>query len=333
MKALLSHQAGGPETLVLSDVAEPTPGPGQVRIAVKACSINFPDTLIIRDLYQFKPQRPFAPGGEVAGVIDAVGEGVDDFAPGDRVLAMTLSGGIAEKVLAPATKTFVLPDAMDFETASAFVFTYGTTIHALKDRGRLASGDTLLVLGAAGGTGLSAVELGKAMGARVVAAVSSEEKAEVARQAGADAVVIYPQAPLSKDQSKALADAFKSACGGEGANVVYDAVGGDYSEPAVRATAWEGRFLVIGFPAGIARLPLNLALLKSCDICGVFWGAFTERDPQAFRDQVAELFALHADGKIGPRIGAVLPMERGGDAIALLADRKAVGKVVVRIGD
>ncbi len=333
MKALLTRDPGGPETLELAEVAEPSPGPGQVRIAVKVCSINFPDTLIIRDLYQFKPQRPFAPGGEVAGVIDAVGEGVEGFQPGDRVLAMTLSGGLAEKVIAPVSKTFSIPDAMDFETASAFVFTYGTTIHALKDRGHLAAGDTLLVLGAAGGTGLSAVELGKAWGARVVAAVSSEEKARVAREAGADEVVIYPQAPLNKDQSKALAEAFKAACGPNGANVVYDAVGGDYSEPAVRATAWEGRFLVIGFPAGIARLPLNLALLKSCDICGVFWGAFVEREPERFRSEVAELFALQLEGKIGPRIGTILPLERGGDAIALLADRKAVGKVVVRIGD
>lgn len=333
MKALLSREPGGPESLELVEVADPVPGPGQVLVAVHACAINFPDTLIIRDLYQFRPQRPFAPGGEVAGVVEAVGEGVSHVKPGDRVLALITSGGLAEKALAPATATFAIPDAMDFETASAFLFTYGTTIHALKDRGHIKAGDTLLVLGAAGGTGLSAVELGKAYGAHVVAAVSSEEKAAVVREAGADDVVTYPHAPLSKDQSKALAEAFKAACGPNGANIVYDAVGGDYSEPAVRATAWEGRFLVIGFPAGIAKLPLNLTLLKACDVCGVFWGAFTMREPARFHAEVQELFDLHAAGRIAPRISATLPLERGGDAIALLADRKAVGKVVVRIRD
>ena len=333
MKALLSRAPGGPETLELAEIADPVPGPGQVLIATRAAAINFPDTLMIRDLYQFKPARPFAPGGEVAGVVESVGAGVTRVSPGDRVLALTMHGGLAEKVLAPESKTFAIPDNVDFETASAFLFTYGTTIHALKDRGHIRPGDTLLVLGAAGGTGLSAVELGKAYGARVVAAVSSEEKAAVVRAAGADAVVIYPQAPLDKDQSKALAAAFKTACGPNGANVVYDAVGGDYSEPALRATAWEGRFLVIGFPAGIAKLPLNLMLLKSCDVCGVFWGAFTERDPQRFEAEVAELLDLLTQGKIGPRISQTLPLERGGEAIALLTDRKATGKIVVRIGD
>ena len=333
MKALLSLAPGGPESLVLCDVPDPVPGPGQVLIAARAASINFPETLIIRDLYQFKPARPFAPGGEVSGVVEAVGAGVTRVKPGDRVAALTLYGGLAEKVLAPAGKCFIIPDEMAFDDASALLLTYGTTIHALRDRARIKPGDTLLVLGAAGGTGISAIELGKAFGARVVAAVSSEEKAALVREVGADEVVIYPHAPLEKDQSRALADAFKKACGGDGANIVYDAVGGDYSEPALRATAWEGRFLVVGFPAGIARLPLNLPLLKSCDICGVFWGGFMERDPTRFEAQVAELFALFKAGKISPRIGTILPLERGGDAIALLADRKAMGKVVVRIGD
>ncbi len=333
MKALLSIAAGGPETLVLSDVLDPVPGPGQVLIGTRAASINFPDTLMIRDLYQFKPQRPFAPGGEVSGVVEAVGTGVTRVKPGDRMAALTMHGGLAEKVLAAEGKCFAIPDSASFETASALLFTYGTTIHALKDRAHIMAGDTLLVLGAAGGTGLSAVELGKAYGARVVAGVSSEEKAAVAREAGADEVVIYPHAPLDKDQSRALAEAFKKACGRDGANIVYDAVGGDYSEPALRATAWEGRFLVVGFPAGIARLPLNLPLLKSCDICGVFWGGYVAREPARFEAQVAELFALLEAGKIAPRIGSVLPLERGGDAIALLADRKAMGKVVVLIGD
>ena len=333
MKALLSIEPGGPETLILSEVPDPVPGPGQVLIATRAASINFPDTLMIRDLYQFKPQRPFAPGGEVAGVVEAVGDGVTRVQPGDRVAALTMHGGLGEKVLAAQNKCFAIPDGLGFEAAATVLFTYGTTIHALKDRAHIKPGDTLLVLGAAGGTGISAIELGKAFGARVVAAVSSAEKAALVREAGADEVVIYPHAPLGKDQSRALAEAFKKACGVDGANIVYDAVGGDYSEPALRATAWEGRFLVVGFPAGIARLPLNLPLLKSCDICGVFWGAFIERDPAKFEAQVAELFALLEGGKIKPRIGSVLPLERGGDAIALLADRKALGKVVVRIGD
>jgi NADPH:quinone reductase-like Zn-dependent oxidoreductase len=207
--------------------------------------------------------------------------------------------------------------------------TYGTNIHGLKDRGRLKAGETLLVLGAAGGVGLAAVELGKAFGARVVAAVSSEEKAQAAREAGADDVVVYPQAPFDKDQSKALANAFKQACGPDGADVIYDVVGGDYSEPALRAIAWEGRFCVVGFPAGIARMPLNLTLLKSCDICGVFWGAFVARFPEKNAAHVAELFELLAAGKINPRVSQTFPLERGGDAIQLLEDRKAVGKVVV----
>jgi NADPH:quinone reductase-like Zn-dependent oxidoreductase len=207
--------------------------------------------------------------------------------------------------------------------------TYGTTIHGLKDRGHIKAGDTLLILGAAGGVGISGIELGKAYGARVIAAVSNEEKAAAAREAGADDVVIYGRPPFDKDESKALAEAFKAACGPNGADIVYDIVGGDYSEPAVRAIAWEGRFLVVGFPAGIARLPLNLTLLKSCDVCGVFWGAFVAREPERNAANVAELFALLKEGRINPRISARLPLERGGEAIAMLADRKAVGKVVV----
>jgi NADPH:quinone reductase-like Zn-dependent oxidoreductase len=333
MKALLSREAGGPETLELAEILDPVAGPGQVLIANRACSINFPDTLIIRDLYQFKPLRPFAPGSEVSGTVLAVGDGVTHVKPGDRVIALTLSGGLAEMVVAPAAKTFLLPENVDFLSGASLLLTYGTSIHALKDRARIKAGDTLLILGASGGTGISAIELGKAYGARVVAAVSSEEKAAVARRAGADDVVIYPHAPLSKEQSKGLAEAFKKACGPAGANIVYDAVGGDYSEPALRATAWEGRFLVIGFPAGIARLPLNLTLLKACDVCGVFWGAFTDREPERFDAEIAELFELHAQGRIAPLVSQVLPLERGGEAIALLADRKSVGKIVVRIGD
>jgi len=329
MKALRTHAVGGPETLTLDDLPDPVAGPGQVVVAVKVCAINFPDTLMIRDMYQFKPQRPYSPGGEFAGVIESVGEGVTGWAPGDRVIGMCGNGGLAQKVALEAHRLFPLPDAVSFETGASLLMTYGTTIHGLKDRGHIKAGDTLLILGAAGGVGISGIELGKAWGARVIAAVSSEEKAAAAREAGADDVVIYGRPPFDKDQSKALAEAFKAACGPNGADIVYDIVGGEYSEPAVRAIAWEGRFLVVGFPAGIARLPLNLTLLKSCDVCGVFWGAFVAREPERNAANVAELFALLKEGRINPRVSARFPLERGGEAIAMLADRKAVGKVVV----
>jgi NADPH:quinone reductase-like Zn-dependent oxidoreductase len=329
MKAIRTHQTGGPETLTLDEVETPTPGKGEVLVAVKACAINYPDGLIIRDLYQFKPQRPFSPGGEISGVIEAVGEGVEGFAVGDKVLAGIGNGGLAEKVVVPAGRMFKVPDGVPFEKAASLLMTYGTTIHGLKDRGHIKPGDTVLILGAAGGVGLSAIELAKAFGARVVAAVSSEAKGEVARNAGADEVVIYPRDEMDKDASKALAEAFKQACGPNGANIVYDIVGGQYSEPALRAIAWEGRFLVVGFPAGIARMPLNLTLLKSCDICGVFWGAFTARDPQGFHAQVNELFDLMHEGKIDPLVSETFPLARAGDAIAKLEAREAVGKLVV----
>ena len=329
MKALRTHAVGGPDTLTLDEVDVPAPGKGEVLVDVKACAINFPDTLMIRDLYQFKPERPYAPGGEIAGVVEAVGEGVDGFKVGDKVMAGIGNGGLAEKVVVPAGRMFPVPDGVPFEKAASLLMTYGTTIHGLKDRGHIKQGDTVLVLGAAGGVGLSAVELAKAYGARVVAAVSSEEKGEVARKAGADAVVIYPKGEMDKDASKALANAFKTACGPEGANIVYDIVGGQYSEPALRAIAWEGKFLVVGFPAGIAKMPLNLTLLKSCDSAGVFWGGFTAREPVKFRQQVEELFELMKAGKIDPLVSETFPLERGGDAIAKLESRQAVGKLVV----
>ncbi|QFT78586.1 NADPH:quinone oxidoreductase family protein [Erythrobacter sp. THAF29] len=329
MKALRSHAVGGPETLTLDEVETPTPGKGEVLVAVKACAINYPDTLIIRDLYQFKPERPFAPGGELAGVIEAVGEGVEGYKVGDRVMAGIGNGGLAEKVIVPAGRMFPIPDGVPFEKAASLLMTYGTTIHGLKDRGHIKEGDTVLVLGAAGGVGLSAVELAKAFGARVVAAVSSEAKGEVAKKAGADEVVIYPKEEMDKAASKELANAFKAACGPGGANIVYDIVGGQYSEPALRSIAWEGRFLVVGFPAGIAKMPLNLTLLKSCDICGVFWGAFTAREPVKFRQQVEELFDLMKAGKIDPLVSETFPLERAGEAIAKLENREAVGKLVV----
>ena len=332
MKALRTHAIGGPETLSLDEVETPQPGPGQVRIKVKACAVNFPDVLMIQDLYQFKPQRPYSPGGELSGIIDAVGEGVTQWQVGDRVIAMMGNGGMAQEVLAPAEKLFPLPEGVSFETGASLLMTYGTNMHGLLDRGHLKAGDTLLVLGAAGGVGLAAVELGKAYGAKVVAAVSSEEKAAAAREHGADETVIYPRGNLDKDQSKALAEAFKAACGPEGANVIYDIIGGDYSEPALRSIAWEGRFCVVGFTAGIPRMPLNLTLLKSCDVCGVFWGAFAARDPKANAVHIAKLFDLLKEGRINPRVSATFPLERGGEAIAMLGARAAIGKVVVTMG-
>jgi NADPH:quinone reductase len=331
MKALLSNTAGGPETLHIGELADPLPSAGQIVVAVKACSINYPDVLIIQDLYQFKPVRPFAPGGEVAGIVEAVGEGVSGFAVGDKVIALCGNGGLAEKVAVLAFNCFKMPEEMPFEDGASLLMTYGTSAHALKDRAHIKSGDNVLVLGGAGGIGISAIELAKVYGGRVVAAVSSEAKAEIARAAGADDVIVYPRQPFDKDQSKAVAEMFKAKAGSEGYNIIYDTVGGDYSEAAIRSIAWEGRFLVVGFPAGIAKLPLNLTLLKSCDVCGVFWGAFAARDPKRNHANISELFDLYAAGKIKPRISATYPLERGGEAIAMLGDRQATGKLVVTI--
>ncbi len=332
MKALLSRQPGGPETLELSEIADPKAGPGQLLVRVKACGVNYPDVLIIEDKYQFKPPRPFAPGGEIAGIVEAVGEGVSDWKEGDRLIAMIGHGGMAEKVVVSSDRALPLPEERSFEEGSALILTYATSIHALVDRGRLKEGETLLVLGAAGGVGLAAVELGKAFGARVVAAVSSEEMAQAAREAGADDVVIYPRGSLDKNASKALSQRFKDAVGPDGANVIYDPVGGDYTEPALRSIAWEGRFLVVGFPAGIPKLPLNLTLLKSCDVRGVFWGAFAAREPKRNAEHMRTLFRLWDDGRIAPKISATWPLQRGGEAIAHMAARKAVGKLVVKVG-
>jgi NADPH:quinone reductase len=329
MKALLSNSPGGPETLELTDLPDPVAGAGQLLVRVKACAINYPDVLIIEDKYQFKPPRPFAPGGEIAGIVEAVGEGVTGWSPGDRLIAMIGHGGLAEKVVVSAAMAVPLPEGRSFEEGSALILTYATTIHALLDRGKLQVGETLLVLGAAGGVGLAAVELGKAFGARVIAAVSSEEKAAAARAAGADATLIYGRAPFDKDQAKALANQFKEAVGPDGAQLIYDPVGGDYAEPALRAIGWEGRYLVIGFPAGIPRLPLNLTLLKSCDIRGVFWGAFAARDPRANARHLQTLFKLWQEGKIAPKVTRTWPLAEGGQAIAHMAARQAVGKLVV----
>ena len=333
MKAMLSTAPGGPATLVLSELPAPLPGAGEVRIRVRACGVNYPDTLIIEDKYQFRPARPFAPGGEVAGEIDQLGAGVSGLKVGDRVIAMLGHGGMAEQVVTKASKVFAMPSGMPFDEAATFILTYGTSYHALKQRGGLQAGQSLLVLGAAGGVGLAAVELGKAMGARVIAAVSSAEKLALAIAHGADAGVVYPTGPFDKDGTKALAALFKDACGAAGADVIYDAVGGDYAEASLRAIAWEGRFLVVGFPAGIPRIPLNLALLKNCAIVGIFWGAWTERDVAASEQNNRELVALYQQGQIKPHVSGHYPLARAGDAIADLAARKALGKLVVMIDD
>ena len=332
MRALLSTAPGGPETLELTALPDPAPAKGQVLVAVKACAINYPDVLIIEDKYQFKPQRPFAPGGEIAGVIEALGEGVTDWQVGDRVMGVIGHGGLASRIAVEPQRLYRLPEERSFAEGAALILTYATTIHALLDRGRLAEGQSLLVLGAAGGVGLAAIELGKAYGARVVAAVSSEEKAAAAKAAGADETIIYGRAPFDKDQSKALAEQFKAAGGRGGFDVIYDPVGGDYAEPALRAIAWEGRYLVVGFPAGIPKLPLNLTLLKSCDVCGVFWGAFAARDPQANAAHVETLFRLWQEGRIAPRVTRTFAFEQGGEAIATMAARAAIGKLVVEVG-
>lgn len=329
MKAMLSKQVGGPETLVLEDLPDPTPAPGEVVLAVKACGVNYPDLLIIEDRYQFKPKRPFSPGGEVAGIVEAVGSGVKDLKVGDRVIGSCGWGGMAEKIAIEAGHCIPIPSSMPLDEAAALILTYGTSIHAIKDRAKLQSGETMLVLGAAGGVGISAVELGKAMGARVIAAASSEEKVALAKKHGADEGVVYPSGPFDKAGSRALADLFKKACGEKGADVIYDPVGGDYSEASLRAIAWEGRFLVVGFPAGIPRLPLNLTLLKSCQVVGVFWGAFAKRNPEANAANVRELMQYYETGAIKPLVSERYPLARAADAITKLGARQAMGKIVV----
>ena len=331
MRALLSYVIGGPQTLRLDEIADPVAGPGELLVRVHAAAINYPDVLIIEDKYQMRPPRPFAPGSEIAGEVEAVGEGIENWRIGDRLIAVPGFGGLAEKIVVPANRAFRLPASRSFAEGSALLMTYGTSIYALYDRGKLEAGQTLLVLGAAGGVGLAAVELGKAKGARVIAAVSSEEKATAAREAGADATMIYPSGPFDRDGQKALAQQFKAAVGPTGADVIYDPVGGDYAEPALRSIAWEGRYLVVGFPAGIPKLPLNLTLLKSCDVCGVLWGGFAARDPKANAAHVATLFRLWDEGKIRPRISATYPLEQAGDAIAAMAARRAIGKLVVEL--
>ena len=330
MKALLSKQPGPPETLELCDLPDPVPAAGEVLIAIKAAGVNFPDALIIEDRYQFKPPRPFAPGAEVAGVIERVGNGVEQFSAGDRVVASASCGGYAQKIAVRGEHCWRIPDAMPFDEAAGFVLTYATSYYALKDRAALKSGETLLVLGAAGGVGAAAIQLGKAFGARVIGAVSSSDKAQFAKRCGADDTLVYPRGSLSKEQSRALSADFKRVCGG-GADVAYDAVGGDYCEPALRAMNYQGRYLVIGFPAGIPAPPLNLTLLKNCSIVGVFWGAFAAREPDRHSKNMDELFDLYARGKIRPQISATYALADGGKAIRALLERRATGKLVIAV--
>lgn len=331
MKAVLSKVAGGPAALVLEDIADPEPSSGQIVVHVKASGVNYPDTLIIEDRYQVKPARPFSPGGEFSGIVESIGDGVTTHSVGDRVMGFSTWGSMAQKIAVAANHCVSIPDSMPFDEAAAFILTYGTSYYALRERGALAAGETLLVLGAAGGVGLAAVELGKAMGARVVAAVSTEEKAKLAREHGADDATIYPSAPFSPAVRKKVVQIFKEACGPEGANVICDAVGGDYSEAALRAIAWEGRFLVVGFPAGIPQIPLNLPLLKSCQIVGVFWGEWLDRNIGQFAKMATELLGWYQSGKLRPHISARFALKDAGEAISHLAARKALGKVIVNI--
>lgn len=329
MKAVLCKQYGPPESLVLEDVPSPKPGDGQVVISVKAAGVNFPDTLMIENKYQFRPPLPFSPGGEVAGIVKEVGPGVTNVKVGDRVIGSTGFGGFAEEALALAARCTPFPANMDFVEASAFMMTYGTSHHAMKDRAKLKAGETVLVLGAAGGVGISAVEISKVMGARVIAAASSQEKVDFCMARGADAGIVYPQGPLDKEAKKKLSEDFKNAIGGDGANVIYDGVGGDYAEPALRSIAWEGRYLVIGFPAGIPSIPLNLTLLKGCQIVGVFWGAFTAREPKRDQENRAELLRWVEEGTLKPHVSKTYPLARAADALKDIAARKVKGKVVV----
>jgi NADPH2:quinone reductase len=324
MKAVLCKAYGPPETLVFEEIATPVAGPGEAVVSVKAASVNFPDVLIIENKYQVKPPLPFSPGSELAGVVAAVGDGVATFRPGDRVMAITGYGAFAQAVKTDAQRLLPIPPTMDFPTAAAFGLTYATSEHALVDRGALKSGETLLVLGAAGGVGLAAIEIGKILGARVIACASTDEKLAVCRQHGADETINYA--------TEDLRERIKILTGGNGADVVYDPVGGSYTELALRSIAWRGRLLVVGFAAGeIPRIPLNLTLLKGCSIVGVFWGDFTRREPQHFAEAMSRLGEWYAEGRLKPHISATFPLDRAADALALMAARKVTGKVVLAV--
>jgi NADPH2:quinone reductase len=322
VKAVLCRAYGPPESLVVADVPPPTAGPGEVVVSVKAASLNFPDLLIIQDKYQFKPPLPFSPGSELAGVVKSVGDGVTRVKPGERVMAFTTYGAFAEEVRTEAHRLLPIPPGMDFATASAFVLTYGTSDFALRDRGALQAGETLLVLGAAGGVGIAAIEVGKAVGARVIACASTAEKLSVCRAHGADDTINYARENLRAR--------IKDLTGGNGVDVVYDPVGGSYTELALRSIAWRGRLLVVGFAAGeIPKIPLNLALLKGCAITGVFWGEYARREPERVGESIRQLTRWFGEGRIRPHISATFPLERAPEALALMAARQITGKVVL----
>jgi NADPH:quinone reductase len=315
---------GPPESLVVADVPPPEAGQGEVILSTRAASLDFPDLLIIQNRYQFKPPLPFSPGSEAAGIVSAIGKGVDTVKPGDRVMAFTTYGAFAEQVKTEARRVFPIPRGMDDMTASAFMLTYGTSDHALRDRGALVREETLLVLGAAGGVGIAAIEIGKAVGARVIACASSPEKLAVCRAHGADEVIDYAREDLRAR--------IRDLTSGQGVDVVYDPVGGPYTEPALRSLAWRGRLLVVGFAAGeIPKIPLNLPLLKGCAIVGVFWGDFARREPARLAESVAQLTRWFGEGRLRPHISATFPLERAAEALALLAARRVAGKIVLTI--
>jgi NADPH:quinone reductase len=322
MKAILCTHFGGPDALEFKDVPDPTPASGEVVVVVKSAALNFFDTLIIAGKYQFKPPFPFSPASEFAGVVESVGAGVSGFKPGDRVLGYGGHGAAREKVAIASARVVPIPDSLDFDRAAGLTVIYGTTLHALKDRAHLKSGETLAVLGASGGTGLAAIELGKLMGARVIACASSDDKLAFCRERGADEGINYA--------TEDLKDALRRVTAGKGADVIYDPVGGPYAEAALRSIAWAGRFLVIGFAAGeIPKIPLNLALLKGCDIVGVFWGAFIERDPKGQQANMADLVRWAAAGKISAHVHATYPLSETPAALKAIADRKVMGKVIL----
>jgi NADPH2:quinone reductase len=322
MKAVLCKAYGPPESLVVEEVASPTPGPGEVVISVKAASVNFPDVLIIENKYQVKPPLPFSPGSELAGIVKAVGDGVTAFKPGDRVMAITGYGAFAEEVKTEARRLLPIPAGMDFGTAAAFGLTYATSDHALSDRGGLKAGETLLVLGAAGGVGIAAIEIGKALGAITIACASTSDKLAICRAHGADETINYA--------TEDLRDRIKALTGGNGPDVIYDPVGGPYTELALRSIAWRGRLLVVGFAAGeIPKIPLNLTLLKGCSIVGVFWGEFTRREPDRFAESMARLGRWYTEGRLRPHISETFPLERAADALTRMANREVKGKVVL----
>ena len=323
MRAILCKELGPANTLVIDDIPSPEPGKGQVKVRVKAAGLNFPDTLIIEGKYRIKPELPFSPGGEMAGEVLAVGDGVQRFKAGQRVMGLTGYGAFAEEILVPENQLIPVPDGMNDHTAAAFSMVYGTSYHALKQRANIQPGETLLVLGASGGVGLAAVELGKAMGATVIAAASSAEKLEVAKEAGADDLINY----ADEDLKDALKQRYP-----KGVDVIYDPVGDRFTEAAIRNMAWNGRLLIVGFAAGdIPKIPANLALLKGCSIIGVFWGAFTQKEPQTNIQNIMELMQLFNQGKINPRISQVFPFEEYEQALAALTSRTAKGKVVLDI--